>query len=46
MKMRILAAALIANAAFVLAAPAQATVTIKNFAVTGPVVSGTFSLAF
>jgi hypothetical protein len=38
--------AVAAAAALSLAAPAQAAITIENFTVTGPVVSGTFALAF
>jgi hypothetical protein len=43
---RVPAAAVAAAVALSLATPAQAAVTITNFTVTGPVVSGTFSLAF
>jgi hypothetical protein len=45
-KFRVPAAAVAAAAALSLATPAQAAVTIENFTVAGPVVSGTFSLAF
>ncbi|MES2325864.1 MAG: PEPxxWA-CTERM sorting domain-containing protein [Pseudomonadota bacterium] len=43
---RVPAAAVAAAVALSLATPAQAAVTITNFTVTGPVVSGTFALAF
>src|SRR4051794_17680468 len=42
----VLTRALAAAAVLSLAAPAQAAVTIENFTVAGPIVSGTFSLAF
>jgi PEP-CTERM motif len=43
---RVLTRVLAAAAVLSLAAPAQAAVTIENFTVAGPIVSGTFSLAF